>query len=243
MTRRRFAMAVFGSSVSLVEAAPPLGEDMLELFRVVEDADGYVNVRSGASTSAPVLGRVATGCAVAVGTSKGGWRRIEDETGAGKTLYIHGSRLKEIGSWKQTRGRPETRDRSASVEAGGLRVRVVEMPFDAGAHRLVRPKAGEDGQLTIDGHRVIGTDGEVPSASLVLEVTLRGKPVVVPAEATRDLYEPRLGEPDDLVLLTPGEAADHALVFLWGSDGAGGYAVSWSFWNGRYVGRAVYTGF
>jgi hypothetical protein len=89
---------------------------------------------------------------------------------------------------------------------------------------------------------VVGTDGEVPETALTLTVSLHGKPVAVPAEATRDLYHPNLGRAEDLVLITPGDPSDHALVFLWGSDGAGAYAVVWSFVDGAYVGRAVFTG-
>lgn len=243
MTRRRLIGSALAGVLPGLNAAPALDEEILDFFRVVEDPDGFVNVRSGPSTSAKVVGRVLSGCAVAVGASESGWRRIEDETGGGRTLFVHGSRLKPIGGWKQTRCRPEPGGKQARVESGGLKAVVREVRFDAKAHRIVRPNPGEEGALTIDGHRVVGTDGEIPDASLELEMTIGGKPVRVPAEATRDLYQPNLGREEDLVLVTPGRAADHALVFLWGSDGAGGYMVGWSFVKGAYAGRAVFTGF
>ena len=72
--------------------------------------------------------------------------------------------------------------------------------------------------------------------SLALTVKLNGRAVEIPAEATRDLFEPDM---DALVILTPGKPAAQMVVAMWNSDGAGGYLVAWSFVNGKYAGRTV----
>jgi hypothetical protein len=43
-----------------------------------------------------------------------------------------------------------------------------------------------------------------------------------------------------MVLLTPGDPSDRALVFMSNSDGAGAYVVFWTFAKGRYVSRTVF---
>jgi SH3-like domain-containing protein len=246
MTRDRFFSVALSFVVAIVvpvrAAAPPLDGESLALFRVVEDKDGFVNMRTSPSTAARIDGRVVSGCAVAVEATKNGWKEIEDETGAGRPLFIHQSRLKSVNDWKQVPCVVSTKKKAATVRSGRFKAVVTEVPFDPKSHDVQHPKPGSEAQLTIDGRRVVGTDGGLPDATVKLEVFLNDTPVAVPPEATRDLYQPNLGRSEDFVLLTPGEAAQHALVFLWGSDGAGGYFVVWSFVDGKYVGRAVFTG-
>ena len=86
------------------------------------------------------------------------------------------------------------------------------------------------------GRHPWGVDGGLPTRSLALAVKLDGKTVAVPAEATRDLFEPDM---ESLVILTPGKPAAQLVVAMWNSDGAGGYLVAWSFVNGTYAGRTV----
>jgi SH3-like domain-containing protein len=242
MTRRFLISAALACALRPADAAPPLDAGTLAFFRVVKDPDGYVNIRGGPSTSSKIQGRVTSGCAVAVYDVKNGWREVDDDTGAGRALFVHDSRLQSLNGWKQVPGVVARGNQSATVQSGGFKAVVTAVPFDAKAHAIRRPKPGSEGDLTVDGHRVVGTDGEVPDTAMGLTVTLNGTAVAVPVEATRDLYQPNLGRPEDFVLLTPGEPSKHGLAFLWGSDGAGAYAVVWSFVDGAYVGRAVFTG-
>lgn len=242
MTRHRLLTLALPFLLPLVApAAPPLDADTLALFRVIEDPDGYSNARSGPSSNAKVVRRLSSGCAVAVAQIKNGWYEVEDETATGPFLFVHGSRLRSADHWTQVPCVVSKAKKSAAVVSGRFKAVVTEVPFKAAAHDIKLPPPGSNARLTIDGHRVVGTDGTLPDASLNLEVRLDGTPVALPPEATRDLYQPNLARPEDLVLLTPGDPAKQALVFLWASDGAGGYFVIWSFLNGKYLGRAVFT--
>ena len=241
MIHHRLLAVISPLFMPIASAAPPLDSESLALFRVVEDKDGYVNARTGPSPTAKVDRRVSSGCAVAVSDAANGWFHLEDETGAGRPLFIHGSRLGAVGDWKQVPCVISTAKKTATVHSGGFKAVVTHVPFNAASHDIKLPPPGSNARLTIDGHRVIGTDGTLPDASLNLDVLLDGSPVAVPPDATRDLYQPNLARPEDLVLLTSGDPAKQALVFLWASDGAGGYFVIWSFLNGKYVGRALFT--
>jgi hypothetical protein len=223
-------------------AEPPLDAETLDLIRVVEDKDGFVNVRTARTTEAKSAGKVSSGCAVSGSEVKDGWRMISDDTGAGRDLFIHDSRLKSIAAWKQTAAAVSEEKKTATVKQGALEAIATAVPFEAEKHKVAKPQQEGD-SLKIDGHHVHGTDGEMPDTALKLQVSLNGESVTLPASATHDLYQPNLGRPEDFILLSPGDPAKHALLFMWGSDGAGGYFAVWSFVNGKYAGRTVFAGF
>jgi hypothetical protein len=114
-------------------------------------------------------------------------------------------------------------------------VEVTAAPFVEKDHKVTRD--AEHG-LRIDGRAVHGTDGALPQKSLSLTVSIHGKALELPPEATHDLYEPSM---DTLMLLTPARPAEHMAVIMWNSDGAGGYMVAWSFVKGRYAGRTLFV--
>ncbi len=211
-------------------------ESFTEALRVVEDKDGYTNIRSGPSTTDKVAGKAQTGSVVSVGEKKGDWTLVMDDSGAGKDLYIHGTRLKKLEGWKQYAADSGGTETKGTVTAGALVATVTAVPFVEKDHKI---KKNKDGLVEkVDGSTVWGTDGTLPTKSLGLTVTLNGKAVTVPAEATHDLYEPSM---ESLVILTSGKPEEQAVVAMWNSDGAGGYMVAWSFVNGKYAGRTIFV--
>ncbi len=214
-------------------AEDPVDAETLAPLRMVEDKDGFTNLRAGASTESKVEGKVLSGSVIYVEETKGDWVKIMDDTGKDRDLYVHKSRLKPVKEWKQTAGKPSEKKDSISVKSGTLEAKVTEEPFVEKDHKVTQ---GE-GQKIVDGHAVWGTDGELPTKSVKLEVKLDGKAVALPADATQDLYQPNH---DTLVILTPSKAAAEAFVYMEASDGAGAYAVVWAFKDGKYTGRTVF---
>lgn len=212
--------------------------ELTDMLRVVEDKDGHVNVREKPSADSKVIGKVVTGGVVAVSgepENTGDWSPVFTDVGKDGVAFIHGSRLKSVKTWAQAAGKEE--GKAAAAALGGFKIRVAEGEFKAAEHKLGR----KEGLLeTIDGHEVHGTDGEVPSRTLTLSATLDGKPVTLPAEATRDLYQPNL---DSLIVLAPAGKQGQALVAMMNSDGAGAYCVVWAFSGGKYAGRTVFLPF
>ncbi|HWB02083.1 MAG TPA: SH3 domain-containing protein [Verrucomicrobiales bacterium] len=216
------------ASSAPVEVEPsPLGT-----LRVVEDPDGHTNLRSGPSLKDDVVGKVASGTVVAVVEIKGDWAELE--YGPDKTRFIHTSRLRKLGKWKQTAAPAPVEGKPAVAKNGSFHAQVQSAPFVAADHKLKKDK---EGGMTVDGHAVHGTDGEAPRKTLSLTVTIDGKALTIPAEATRDLYEPNM---ETLKLLTAPKPAETTVVVMENSDGAGAYCVAWSFTNGSYAGRVVF---
>lgn len=212
-----------------------LEPDFADYLRVVEDQDGYANIRSGPSLNHKVLGKALSGSLVTTWDQKGEWARIEDDSGASRELFLHSSRLKKLNGWKQfkpARGDGE----SVTLSVGGLEVEVRALPFVVKDHEISRNK---DGFIhKVDGHHIWGTDGSMPDKALALRVKRQGQDVQIPAAATQDLYQPQL---DTLALITPGNPGEHAAIVMWNSDGAGGYMVAWSLVNGQYAGRTIFV--
>ena len=212
--------------------------ELTEMLRVVEDKDGHVNVREKPSADSKVVGKVASGGVVVVSgepENTGDWSPVFSDDVEDGIAFIHGSRLKPVKSWAQAEGKVEGKAAAASL--GGFKARVTEGEFKAADHKLGR----KDNFLeTVDGHDVHGTDGEVPSKTLALSLTLDGQPVALPAEATQDLYQPNL---DSLILLAPAGKTGQAFIAMMNSDGAGAYCVIWAFYGGKYTGRSVFVPF
>ena len=224
------ALSVFARPVAAQEL---LDDVILSSLRVVEDKDGFTNLRAAASLDSKVVGKVLSGSAIYFEETKGDWVKVMDDTGKGRALFIHKSRLKPVKEWKRTAGKPSAKKDSIAVKAGTLEATVTEAPFVEKDHKVTQ---GE-GEKIVDGHAVWGTDGELPSKEVKLEVKVDGKPVTLPVEATQDLYQPNH---DVLVLLSPAKPGTEAFLYMEASDGAGAYGVVWAFKDGKYAGRAVF---
>ena len=239
MIARRTFLASLAAAVSAPLGAeePPIDPQVLGALRVVEDADGFSNLRAGPSNDSKVLGRVPSGGVLAVDeSSKSDWARAILET-PDLAVYIHGSRLRRLEKWRVVRAGKAKPDTSARLISAGFEVSVSAAPFRAEKHVLTRNR---DGMVRVDGRLPWGQDGGLPRNDLVLTVTRNGTAVKLPPEAVANLYEP---SPGTLTLLAPasGGTHAHALFLMENGDGAGGYCVVWAFKDGRYLNRAVFN--
>lgn len=213
--------------------------EAMKWLRLVEDPDGQTNIRDGASTKAKVVGQVLSGAAITIlpEATKNDWEQVDDYSE--DEHYIHSSRLKKVTSWKQygvTTADPE--NKSGVLKLAGAEVQVKAAPFDVKQHKVTK----DENNLVskIDGGQVWGRDGDLPAHTIALTVKLGGVDVPLPKEAVEHLYEPSM---ESLVLLTPGDPAKRAWVYMMNGDGAGAYCVVWAFENGGYRGRVTFVPF
>jgi hypothetical protein len=222
------------------KATQPVHEETMEMLGLVEDNDGFANMRAGGSFESKIAGKALSGSVVAVYEVKGDWTQISDDSGQGRDLFVHSSRLKKLEGWNQTAGTAAKDGNAASVKSGRIEAKVTAVPFVEAEHKITRGKEIEDEKLVtqVDGHAIWGRDLSLPEKSLALALTVDGKPVTLPAEATHDLYEPNM---ETLAMLTKGKPGEHALVIMQNGYGAGTYFVVWAIAAGKYVGRAIIT--
>ena len=229
----RLLPALFAAGLASAqnESEPIVDKELLNFLKIVEDADGYTNLRAAANLDSKVVGKVLSGGPVFVDPEpENGFHSVSlDKEDDYSDRYIHGSRLKPVTGWKAFGPEGST----GVLKHGGFEAVVKDPAFVASEHRVTR---NADGMVLVNGKVPWGRDGGEPNRLLKLVVSIGGKAVDLPAEATDNLYEPNL---DTLVLLTPGDPAEHALLMMANSDGAGGYYVVWAFENGDYRGRAM----
>ena len=227
------------SASAAVAADSIVDEEFLSFVRVVEDPDGSTNLRSSPSVEGRVIDKVPTGGVVAIERDResGKWAEVVREEYKKPKAYIHVSRLRRLDQWKTLAVGDWTREKEASAKLDGVEVKAASAPFKESDHSITKDP---NGGVLVNGMAPWGQDGGMPQTALQLSVSQNGKAKKLPAEATRNLYEPNVGS---LVLLTPSTADKHLLVAMMNGDGAGGYTVVWAFVNGVYVGRTVFVMF
>lgn len=229
-----FAILAAGVSVT-ARAEPPVPRDLLDWIRVIEDPEGSVNVRSGASLDSPVYRKLASGSVIGIGERRGDWYEVTDGSYNGAPEFIHATRLKEVSDWAQMPAAGRPGESKGYLKHRGFEVRASSAPFVSQDHEITELA---EGLYEVDGAVPWGTDGGLPKRTLALSVSLNGVPVAMPKEAAEGLFEPNF---ETMVLLTPRDPSDdRALLFMSNSDGAGAYCVFWAFAEGRYQSRHVF---
>jgi hypothetical protein len=226
------ACACTAWSSAMAQAESRLPDYVADGLWLVEDPDGHTNLRSAPSLKGKVVGQVLSGGVVfSWDQPRKDWLEIGTDSGASR--YIHASRLKSIKSWKQIPVTDVKNQDRGILHHEGFEVRVTATPFVAAEHKITRTA---ENQPLIDGRTFLGADGDLPHRSLSVAVKLNGKAIEIPKADFVDLYEPNM---ETIVLLTPSQPSDRALIVMSNSDGAGGYSVVWAFEQGKYCGRTV----
>lgn len=227
-----FHALIISSALPIIAADEPLVEEaIIDYLRIVQDPDGHTNIRSAASLDSTIAGKVPSGGPVFVDPApENGFHMIflEKEDGTADR-YIHASRLKPVKGWKAYGPEGNT----GVLRHAGFEAAVHAPAFVSADHKITRDAHG---MILVNGKLPWGQDGGEPSHLLKLDITIASKPVTLPAGATDNLYEPNF---ETLVLLTPGDPADRAILMMANGDGAGGYYVVWAFEKGVYKGRAI----
>lgn len=207
-------------------------------FALVEDKDGYTNIRGKAAISAPVVGRVASGTMVYILEGEKDWSNVEGNEGV--SGYIHNSRLRKIQSYQKVPVLKETGD-SIVFKNDSLQVVIRQASFV--------PRSGQLTYTTTDGVRYLsainsrpfwGTDGGVPTRRYKhLTCYWRGAQVSAPDSVMNDVFEPNL----ELTHIWYDPHHQRWFIEATNSDGAGGYEIAWMFDQGAYKTRCVLIAF
>ena len=98
--------------------------------------------------------------------------------------------------------------------------------FERSKHKITYGKRLDLTVLEVDGRMALGVDGDVPRVEIrSIDFIFDGKKVGVPRKLYADLYEPNLDKNNLATKI--GDDESSLLVFMAGSDAAGGYQVIW----------------
>ena len=212
-----------------------LVQAQIEAFAVINDKDGYVNVRKGKSAQSKVLKKLNNKTIVFVynydKATDGNWIYTDEEG------YIYNDRVKWIHKFPQI-AKGIAKGNTIVFEGKEIQVILSTEKFDKSKHSFKYHKEYRDVIEKIDGKLFWGTDGNMPKREYKsIEVKIRGKQVPIPKSAYNDLYESSLYIEFNSVHYDKDN--DILYIVANNGDGAGAYMVCWQIEKGVYKGRKV----
>ena len=206
-----------------------------EAFAVINDKDGYVNVRKEKSVHSKVLKKLDNNTLIFVfeydKAQEGNWIYADNEG------YIYNDRVKWIEKLPKI-AKGITKGNTIVFEGKEIQVTLSTEKFDKDKHSFKYHKEYRDVIEKIDGKPFWGTDGNIPKRQYKsIEVKIRGKQVSIPKSAYSDLYESYLYTEFNSVHYD--KENDILYIVALNGDGAGAYMVCWQIEKGVYKGRKV----
>ena len=204
-------------------------------FAVINDKDGYVNVRKEKSVHSKVLKKLDNNTLIFVfeydKAQEGNWIYADNEG------YIYNDRVKWIEKLPKI-AKGIARGNTIVFEGKEIQVTLATEKFDKDKHSFKYHKEYRDIIEKIDGKPFWGTDGNIPKKEYKsIEVKIRGKQVSIPKSAYSDLYESYLYT--ELNSVYYDKDNDILYIVADNGDGAGAYMVCWQIEKGVYKGRKV----
>jgi len=204
-------------------------------FAVINDKDGYVNVRKEKNVHSKVLKKLDNNTLIFVleydKAYYGNWIYADNEG------YIYNDRVKWIEKLPKI-AKGITKGNTIVFEGKEIQVTLSTEKFDKSKHSFKYHKEYRDVIEKIDGKLFWGTDGNMPKREYKsIEVKIRGKQVSIPQSAYNDLYESYLYTEFNSVHYDKDN--DILYIVANNGDGAGAYMVCWQIEKGVYKGRKV----
>lgn len=206
-----------------------------EAFAVINDKDGYVNVRTGKSAQSKVLKRLNNKTIVFVynydKTTDGNWI-YTDEDG-----YIYNDRVKWIHKFPQI-AKGIVKGSTMVFEGKEIQVILTSGKFDKSKHSFEYFKDSPTGIEVIDDELPYGTDGKMPTTEYrTIVINIHGKQVSLPKDAYSDLYEPTFLTDHNSVYYD--KESDILYIVANNNYAERPYKVCWQIEKGVYKGRKV----
>lgn len=211
------------------------------LFYIVNDPDGWVNVRDNNK----VIDKLNNNTLVVVFGDQeymgADWFEVQyNRNNDIKYGYIHKSRLKSINKLDEIPIIEATKE-SCTFSNGSIYVKITEEPFGLTNRTLQYSSEGAWLEY-IDGKYIWGVDGSIPKRQYKsIETIQNGNQIKIPTKALNNLFEPTLE--DDYTGVYYNSKTNTIYIVALNGDGAGGYLVGWTIKNGEYKERLVTHGF
>jgi hypothetical protein len=209
-------------------------------FAVIDDKDGYSNVRSAAKPGSNIQDKLENGHLVYCMDTQGNWVIADyDIKNQSKDGCIYKDRLKLISSFEKI-GLISKGANNSVFKKDSIKVTVTTQPFDKSKYRFTYDKESKTVIKKINGRDYYGTDGLLPMVEFKSIIVLWGNnTVVLPGSATDNLFEARVKD----AAVNFDRVNNVLYVQTEGGDAAGSYYVIWKIVNGVYKERYIARGF
>ncbi|WP_436515414.1 SH3 domain-containing protein [Ekhidna sp. To15] len=206
---------------------------------IINDPDGYTNVREQPTTNSKILGKFYDNEVFQIWDldydTIPNWRKVykwNPESREALVGWMHKSRIKDLDFLPEIQGFELSQNGSVlTLNKNGIFFQLEFEQFDSTKHEIIRD---ERGYITaIDGKYPQGTDGYMPREGVKSAVLkINDKTYKFPKDAYRDLFEFRKNTARFFY-----KKDGTYMIRFYNSDGAGHYMLVWKFQNGEYLGR------
>lgn len=235
-------MKRFFVGIVLLLFSPVLFAQNADLFwsmlGIINDKDGYTNVREEASVSSPIQGKVYSHQVFYIPDFADpsnnmqeiwysvGYEKINNSYSLSETTnsgYIHSSRILPLTKINRLSKRTLS-DNRLILSNDSISVIFTEEPFNEADHTIKRHPEGW--LAAIDGQNPWGTDGTMPETSLAsISISYKNEIYSLPKAALSKVYELSFAEDRCGVFID----RDNALyIVMVNGDGAGAYLAIWT---------------
>jgi len=209
-------------------------------FAIIQDTDGYCNVRQSAGTNEKVINKLKSGHMVYEFERKGNWVYINYSQNNSEVYgYVYYDRLKPISDYESI---PITskEDHSITLSKGDIKVLIAEQKFDKSKYKFSYYKDAPDQIEFINKKQYWGIDGGLPTREYkAVTIHAQKRNIILPKSALANLFEPTLRT----IEVNYDRSNDIFYINSMNSDGAGAYYVIWKIEKGIYKERLVVYGF
>jgi len=205
-----------------------------QILSVIDDPDGYTNIRKGKGTDSEIIGRVLEDeIFYHEGYGDSPWFQIYYSNNEQYLQgYIHKSRIVEVSSLPRI-GIKEAISNGRRISNDTMIFEITIQNFEQNKHSYTLQN--NKWVIEIDGKRPWGVDGNYPKTEVKnVSLSINDKNVLIPKEAYQDTYE---FEPTSLNIFQNKNGT--ILITSTHSDGAGHYDLVWMIKNQKYIGRYV----
>jgi hypothetical protein len=209
-------------------------------FAIIQDKDGYCNVRSAPKIGDNVKDKLNNGHVVYRFEVKGNWAHINYTKGK-KELSgnMYADRLKLVSDYTEIPMISET-ENIVTLKKDIIEIAVTQKKFNKNKYKLSYYKDSKEYIEFINGKQYWGTDGPMPkTAYKSIVVYMKGGQIILPPTATANLFEPSLYNTQAYY----DKLNDILYIESMNSDGAGAYEVIWKIEKGIYKDRLIMYGF
>lgn len=209
-------------------------------FAVIDDKDGYSNIRSAPELGNNIQDKLENGHLVYCMDTQGNWIIADyDIKNQSKDGCIYKDRLKLVSSFEKITMISKGANTSV-FKNDSIKVTVTTQPFDKSKYKFTYDKESGRFIVKINGKDYYGSDGLLPTVEFKTITVLWGnKTIVLPASATDNLFDARAKD-----AAVNYDKVNHVLYAQTeGGDGAGSYLVIWKIVNGVYKERYIARGF
>ena len=210
-----------------------------EGYCIINDKDGYVNVRDKPSLTGKILRRISEDDIFYSVCNNDDWCSVYtvNDINEWSEGFIHKNRIALLSSLpKINTFIYGLKENQLKAKNDTLLFRIELAPFDSSKHRIQRG-SGENGRMEkIDDAYPFGCFDRLPFLEIkFLQLIIHDEIIEFPKNQISDFYEVALER-----MSLYSDKKGRLFIFSSNSDGAGGYEAVWIIKNGKYLRRKIF---